>query len=160
MLKFEVELTYPRNIRLHYDKPRLEGRVGKRIASIIQSRMMSGQRGDGTPLPKPETAPRSLDRTGDLIRSIRYRAGWIGPSTSPRDDVGDRLGSNAGLLGALISGRGRGRRGLPDYGDVLGSNSAAIDAEMNQRAEAELASQLARGTAGLRADMRTRKLST
>lgn len=102
-----VEITVPVVTGLDLDEATLHKKVGQALATDIRKSLRAGRQPDGGTLPDPIPAKgvgTPLNRSGKLIDSIKYRDGWVAPSTNLRSDVGKRARSNFGLMKILISG--------------------------------------------------------
>jgi hypothetical protein len=141
-----VELKVPLNLRLRIDGDRVKKAAGNRVATLLRKRIRSGQDGDGTPLPTPQQGGRPLNRTGDLIRSIRYDPfrSVVRP-IGKREDLGASLrGRRQALMAVLIHTR----KIEPMRVDEK------IDAGLVEAAQKEIDRQLTNGGAGLIGELR------
>lgn len=82
---FKVDLRrWPLSLRVKINAEKLSRNVGNRLATKIKQRLRSGLEADGTPIQAPVTGGKPLNRTGELIKSIRYRDGWVAASWQRR----------------------------------------------------------------------------
>lgn len=149
-----VRFNIPTRIRLKINGDRLKKAIGASVAAAVRRRLTRGQDGDGRPLPAPIAGNSPLNRTGELIKSIKYwaRLGIVGPSTFARPDVSERARSNFGLMKIHISGiysKAGDAVDRPDLVDPMGSNSLETFQTIEKAGTKEIARQLQKGQAGL-----------
>jgi len=151
MALIDYKLTVPVTISLKLDAAKIERAVGGMVATNIRRMMKSGQVPGGKALraPKDPKIGTAMNRTGQLIRSIRYhsRAGLVAPGGT-RNDPGRTRGRHW-------------RRNYAVYAILVRSNlqpGLEVDDDlarkMSAKAEEAIARQLRRPGAGLVGEMR------
>lgn len=103
----QVEITVPVVEGLDFDENAFYRKTGNSLATAIRAAIRTGTELHGKALPQPKPGKgvgSPLNRTGGLIRSIRYSGGWVAPSTRRRQDVSRRAYSNFGLMAIHLSG--------------------------------------------------------
>lgn len=71
---------WPISMRMKINAEKLSRNVGNRLATKIKQRLRAGIDGAGRPLKPPMTGGQPLNRTGELIRSIRWKDYWVSAS--------------------------------------------------------------------------------
>jgi hypothetical protein len=71
---------WPMSLRAKINGEKLSRNVGNRLATKIKQRLRKGLEADGRPIEPPVTGGKPLNRTGELIRSIRWDGGFVAPS--------------------------------------------------------------------------------
>lgn len=149
LISYMVEV--PVTIRLRLDSLKIERAVGGMVATQLRRMLKQGRVPGGKPLrhPKDPKHGRPLNRTGQLIRSVRYSrsGGYVAPNGYRTDP-----------------GRTRGRewkRNYAVYAILVRSNlqpGLEVDAElarkMSAKAEEAIARQLQRPGFGLQAELK------
>ena len=146
-----VSIEIP-NLELEIDINKLTRAVGHTVAANVRKRLKAGLDGDGSPLPAPQADNSPFDRTGELIKSIKYypKMGMVAPSTWTRQGVGRRARSNFGLMSILIANvftrKGKAQNSSrPDPTDPMGSMSPKTREIIEKAAAKELARQANKG---------------
>lgn len=150
-LTFKIDI--PISLRLKVDADKVKAKGGAVVANYVRARLKRGEEANGVQLPRPtpkkkgEAPGAPLNRTGSLLKSIRYdkHRQAVRP-VGLRDDLGSKLrGRQESLLWVLIYG-GRKRRGSPL--DPMGVDDAMLRA-FAKSAEKEIERQVKNGSAGL-----------
>jgi len=149
-----VRFNIPLRMRLKINGDKLKRAIGASVAAATRRRLTQGQDGDGRPLPAPESGTPPLQRTGVMIKSIKYwaRMGIVAPSTTARPDVSARARSNFGLMSIHISGiysKDGDAVDRPALVDPMGQNSPETFKAIEKSGTKELARQLKKNEAGL-----------
>lgn len=158
-----VDIDVPISLRLKINGDKALRNVGNRVASYVRRQLRAGLDGDGSPLPRPKDGGSPLNRTGELIRSIKYHRHlqMVAPGTRTRADISSRARSNYGLMAIHIAGIYH-RRGSPDRADLL-DPMHSIDPSMTRRivewTERELVRQEKLGQFGLLAEFKKRRVT-
>lgn len=104
----QVQIEVPVVEGLDFDQEAFYRATGQRVATEVRSSLRAGEEyASGAALPQPQPGKgvgSPLNRTGALIASIKYRGGWVHPSTNTRRDVSKRARSNFGLMAIHLSG--------------------------------------------------------
>lgn len=80
-LFFSLDLSrWPMSLRVKINAEKLSRNVGNRLATKIKQRLRQGLRANGAAIPAPVTGGQPLNVTGELIKSIRYKDGWVAAS--------------------------------------------------------------------------------
>ena len=132
-------------MRLKINRGKVETAMGRRLATLIRTRLRQGNQAGGR-LPAPIRGGDAWNRSGRLIRSIKYDGGHV-KATGRRKD-GHKWSArvqnrNHAILAIQVATRGV---------DPLGV-TPKIEAEIARIAEAEVAKQLASGEGGILAEL-------
>jgi len=161
---------WPTSLRMRINEAKMERNVGNRLATLIKKRLRAGLDGDGQAIPTAKTASNpAINRTGELIKSIRYKDGWVAPGWSkyrPEKGPGMNVRTNFGLMIVLLSGLnvnrakrytrkdGEPRQPMPKYGDLMGAESPKQQEQLMDLARREIKRQLDSGEIGIIAELR------
>lgn len=156
-----VHIDIPARAQLYISRDKLLKAIGNSVASNIRKRLSAGIDGDGSPLPTPQTGNTPFNRTGELIKSIKYysKSGMVSPGMWTRQGIGRRARSNFGLMSILIANvftrKGKPQNpSRPEPKDPMGSLSPKTVEIIEKAAAREVARQLKKGEMGLILDLR------
>lgn len=149
LVSYMIEV--PVHVRLRLDGLKIERAVGGMVATQLRRMLRQGQAPGGKPLrhPKDPKHGRPMNRTGQLIRSIRYSrsGGYVGPAgtrTDPGRTMGRHWKRNYAVYAILV------RSFLQPGLEV----DDALARKMSAKAEEAIARQLQKPGYGLRAELK------
>jgi len=78
---FALDLSkWPMSLRAKINGEKLSRNVGNKLATVIKKRLRQGVDARGQAIQQPINGGKPMNRTGELIRSIRWKDGWVAPS--------------------------------------------------------------------------------
>lgn len=78
---------WPMSLRARINAEKLSRNVGNRLVTKIKQRLRQGLTAKGTPIQPPVNGGKPMQRTGELIQSIRWKDGYVAAGWSkPRKE--------------------------------------------------------------------------